>query len=756
MKHLSLPRIRGMSIRTRLLVLSLLFGAAVLVNMLALVNLARSVSASLANIESAHERQLLALTMYQELSNAEAALYRYQLENSTGFAAQFDFEINNFGRNAQAYHALATTTDEHSWANELAQIDEDSQVQGNQLIRLHDEQAANLRTLLATQTQLSTFLSGPVLSSLDDADPKHPVEGVQSSAQAMMLAIITHLATPDQLSHDQFDQAANRLQENLDRLQPLAVTRAELDQVNRMGESARQVQTLGAQLMDNRDQQQLLFIRFSAGIFEARQLVIFEQIQPLEEQRLIQAQRNLQTEITSAILISLGVPIVLSLIAVYLAIRLTRTLNQNILALLRGADRVAEGNVKQPVQVGTNDELKRLAQAFNNMMIDLAARERGLQARLAELETLHKVSLQITSTLDLDQVLNTVVSSALVLVNASSVQIFTNDENDGTLQLAASAGRSMDIQSPSSLIAGAANTGRLQVVHAETDAHAHSTAALPMRLGDQVLGVLHIASDPQQTLSSEDLRILRLLTDQATVALGNARLYRNLAEREERVRTLMEEMAHLQDEERRLIGLDLHDGLTQLIISANMHLNALDSTLAAPLDVQARQELEASRALIKEAIEEARRVIAELRPTVIEDLGLAEGLRRYVLEAGEANHWQSETHLDLDGTELSAPAQAAIFRIAQEALSNARKHSKTHKIRVVLQVDQTELLLCVQDWGSGFDPNAPSDKEGRLGLASMQERARMLGGTCEISSEPGHGTSVVVRVPRAALKRSST
>src|SRR5512135_3474430 len=85
MKHLSLPRIRGMSIRTRLLVLSLLFGAAVLVNMLALVNLARSVSASLANIESAHERQLLALTMYQELSNAEAALYRYQLENSTGF-----------------------------------------------------------------------------------------------------------------------------------------------------------------------------------------------------------------------------------------------------------------------------------------------------------------------------------------------------------------------------------------------------------------------------------------------------------------------------------------------------------------------------------------------------------------------------------------------------------------------------------------------------------------------------------------------
>lgn len=648
MRHRWFSRIETMSVRTRLLALMLLFSAAVLVNILALVNLARSVSASLVIFESARERQLLALRMYQELSNAEAALYRYELENSTGFAAQFNFEIENLGKNIETYRTLATTTDEHNWASELAQAREDTQNLGNELIRSHDQQADDLQS------------------------------------------------------------------------------------------------------------QQLLFTRFSAEIFEARQLVISQQIQPLEEQRLARARQNLQTEIVSAILVGLVFPIALTIIAAFIAIRLTRTLDRNIFMLLRGADRVAAGHLDQTVQVSTTDELKRLAEAFNKMMGDLAARERGLQARLAELETLREVSLQITSTLDLDQVLNTIASSAQSLVRASSVQIFTGDGNDGTLYRAASAGQTLDVEPPSSLIERVANSGRLQTVHAPSENHTHSIVALPMQLGDQPLGVLHIICNPPHTLSSEDLRILRLLTDQATVALGNARHYHDLADREERVRTLMEKMAHIQDEERRLIGLDLHDGLTQLIISANMHLNALSSTLGSTMDARAWQELEASRALLKRGIEEARRVIEELRPTVIEDLGLAEGLRRYVMETSEANNWLAETRIDLDGAELSAPVQAAIFRIAQEALTNARKHSDTHKILVVLNFDEADLLLRVQDWGSGFDPTALPNEQDRLGLVSMNERARMLGGTCEINSQRGQGTAVVVRVPGIARQESSS
>jgi signal transduction histidine kinase len=393
------------------------------------------------------------------------------------------------------------------------------------------------------------------------------------------------------------------------------------------------------------------------------------------------------------------------------------------------------------------------------MMNDLAAREQGLKARLAELETLRAVSLELTRTLDLNQVLQTIATSALNLVHASSVEIFTRAENESPLRLAASAGHSpgstLDALAPEDLVASAAESGKLRAVHATTRAHAHTSVAFPMRLGEQTLGVLRISSHIPRTLSSEDLRILNLLVDQAAVALGNARLYQNLAEREERVRMLMEKMAQVQDEERRLVGLDLHDGLTQLIISANMHLNALNSLLSATSDPRARQELQETRALIQRAIDEARRVIAELRPTEVEDFGLAEGLRRYVLEVAEAQGWESETNIELDGIALSPPAQAAIFRIAQEALSNARKHSDTRAIRVTLQRDADTLRLDVRDWGRGFDPDALPHDSGQIGLIGMKERAAMLEGTCDIISESGHGTLVTVRVPLTALQRST-
>ena len=244
------------------------------------------------------------------------------------------------------------------------------------------------------------------------------------------------------------------------------------------------------------------------------------------------------------------------------------------------------------------------------------------------------------------------------------------------------------------------------------------------------------------------------MTDQAAVALGNARLYKSLSEREERVRTLMQKMAQIQDEERRLIGLDLHDGLAQLVISANMHLQTLNSMIAQRVDVLARQELEESRKLIQSAIDEARRVITELRPTVIEDMGLAEGLHRYAIDVCVAQGWRSEMHINLDGIELSPPAEAAIFRIAQEALSNARKYSNTKTIKVVLRCEDGDLFLGVQDFGRGFDFATLSSENERMGLTSMRERAKMLGGRCEIISETGQGTRIGVRVPLSALRRS--
>lgn len=114
-----LTRVDNMRIRTRLLVLILLFGAAVGINILALFFLARTVSESLQAIESARQRQLVAVEMHEELRNAEAALYRYHLEGAPGFATQFDDQVASFGDSIAMYRSLVSTPEERAWAKDL-------------------------------------------------------------------------------------------------------------------------------------------------------------------------------------------------------------------------------------------------------------------------------------------------------------------------------------------------------------------------------------------------------------------------------------------------------------------------------------------------------------------------------------------------------------------------------------------------------------------------------------------------------------
>jgi len=254
----------------------------------------------------------------------------------------------------------------------------------------------------------------------------------------------------------------------------------------------------------------------------------------------------------------------------------------------------------------------------------------------------------------------------------------------------------------------------------------------------------HILGRKLTPFGEDDLRILNLLADQAAIALENARLYKSLADRESRLHTLAQKLAHVQEGERRLVGLDLHDGLTQLLLSANMHLNTL-SALSNGLEDQARAELALARARLHEAIEEARRVVSELRPAALEEFGLIGGLRQYVTEMAQTENWKVEFNAEPAQMKLDPAIEAAIFRITQEALTNARKHASTSQIHVSLQATETNLTLTVQDWGRGFDPITISEE--RLGFVGMRERAALLGGECQIESQPGQGTRVWIRVP---------
>lgn len=271
---------------------------------------------------------------------------------------------------------------------------------------------------------------------------------------------------------------------------------------------------------------------------------------------------------------------------------------------------------------------------------------------------------------------------------------------------------------------------------------------LPLRIRDQVIGVLEVYG-PQDLTVDEMPEILASLANQAASALENARLYGELAEREKRLENLVRKLFVAQEEERRRVAFEIHDGLAQMAAAAHQHLQAF-ARFHPPDSAEGRELLERSLELVQDTAGEARRVISNLIPTALDDLGLKTAVRLEV-ESMRADGWSVEYGGTLqDGERLPVAVETALFRVAQEALRNVRKHAHARRVSVVLDRTRRGVRLRVRDWGRGFDPDAAPAGSGpgeRLGLSSMQERVNLLGGSFELSTRPKSGTLVTAEIP---------
>lgn len=218
---------------------------------------------------------------------------------------------------------------------------------------------------------------------------------------------------------------------------------------------------------------------------------------------------------------------------------------------------------------------------------------------------------------------------------------------------------------------------------------------------------------------------------------------------EQKVRELVGKILVAQEEERRRVAYEAHDGFTQMAISAYQLLqNFADDYPQASR--QASEELEEAIDRLERTIKEARRVIADLRPTALDDLGLTAALRQHVGTICADQGVEVSYEGELGEERLPPPLETTLFRIVQEALANACKHAETDRVHVALERAGGSVRLCVRDWGCGFRPVEERDggEPGeRVGLSSMRERAALLGGVLEIRSEPGSGTLVKVEIP---------
>jgi len=221
-----------------------------------------------------------------------------------------------------------------------------------------------------------------------------------------------------------------------------------------------------------------------------------------------------------------------------------------------------------------------------------------------------------------------------------------------------------------------------------------------------------------------------------------------LAEGEGRLKELVGQLVVAQDDERRRVAYDIHDGLTQVAIAAHQHLQVFADGHPPGSRVEPG-ELDRALSLAQRVVREARHVIEGLRPTALDDFGLAAALRLMVEELREEG-WTISYEENLGAQRLSPEAETGLYRVAQEGISNARKHAGTKEAHLRLTLGDRKLHLEVEDRGRGFDPRALRRAGGpgeRVGLAGMRERIGLLGGEFVITSEPGKGTSVVAEVP---------
>jgi two-component system NarL family sensor kinase len=265
-------------------------------------------------------------------------------------------------------------------------------------------------------------------------------------------------------------------------------------------------------------------------------------------------------------------------------------------------------------------------------------------------------------------------------------------------------------------------------------------ASVPIHTGDTILGVMNVTSEDWRELRPDELQLLHIISDQIGLAIQRAQLYTEQTRAATRLATI---------EERNRLAREIHDTLAQGLAAITLQLETADALFQSRPE-RAQETIQKALQLARSNLEEARHSVMDLRAAPLQKYSLTEALA--ALATAELVPMVDYAYLPTQHFPiLSARIETGLYRIAQEALTNARKHARAHKISLTLIAEEQWVSLSVQDDGCGFDLESVAQQAGRssghFGLAGMSERVKLLGGNLCIVSEPGEGTSIEVSIP---------
>jgi two-component system sensor histidine kinase DevS len=388
------------------------------------------------------------------------------------------------------------------------------------------------------------------------------------------------------------------------------------------------------------------------------------------------------------------------------------------------------------------------------MYENLVQRDNQLTQRNQDLRLINDIAAALSSTLDLQNILDQTLSHVISYLKVEAGEIFLKEDGEKILRLALHRGDSAEAfwkRNTFAIGEGAvgkvAESGKPLVnLNPKADlrylrqsvvrAGYECIAVIPLIAHASVIGVMSIATRQTRHMTDREVQLMLAIGAWAGTTIENARLH-------EQARRL----AILEERER--IGMDLHDGIIQSIYGVGLALDYARMELEDNPD-QARDKLGQSIEALNKTIRDIRTYILDLRPRQFHSEDLRQGLQRLV-EEFQINSGATATLVTPENGLVDFPAQnaTALFHICQEALANVAKHSNANHAEIHLWTTKGRVLLEISDDGQGFDTRGIKTMLGH-GLANMQTRARKADGDVEITSFPGEGTSVLAWVPKKA------
>jgi len=383
-----------------------------------------------------------------------------------------------------------------------------------------------------------------------------------------------------------------------------------------------------------------------------------------------------------------------------------------------------------------------------------------LKRQTAQLAALHEIELEISAESDLSRVLEVITRRAADLLDASHCSTLIREGDEDSMTIVASLDSSfvgLQVPAGDGMAGRVLSTGEIMIVEDYSgwggrvrrfDQEAFGPAiCTPLKWQKKVIGALSLVRFPGWPgFTREDASLLEQLAAEGTIAIHHAKLFNEVQEGQKRMKVLSHRLIDAQEAERKRLARELHDQIGQALTAVQINLQALQTSRNGTSAVG----LEDCLAVIDSALRQVHDLSLDLRPSLLDDLGLVAALRWYVDRVANRAGIVRCFEADVLEERLSPEVETTCFRIAQEAMTNVLRHARAGTVAVQIRQVDSQLRLMVRDDGIGFDVGAAMNLRGlneSLGLQGMLERAAALGGVVDIRSQRGAGTEIQVSFP---------